>query len=58
MRAVRLNVLNTTSASKNPPAIAISAMIAPARARFPQGEAAGGSAQETDPRFGKSSTGG
>jgi hypothetical protein len=32
--------------------------IAPAGAEFPRGEAAGGSAQETDPRFGKSAGGG
>jgi hypothetical protein len=33
-------------------------MIAPAGGGFPGGEAAGGSATETDPRFGKSSAGG
>lgn len=32
--------------------------IAPAGGAFPRGEAPGGSAQETDPRFGKSTVGG
>ena len=51
-------VWEDTSPSDNRLDVAQPVVIAPAGGGFPGGEAAGGSATETDPRFGKSRVGG
>jgi hypothetical protein len=51
-------VWEDTSPSDNRLDVAQPVVIAPAGGGFPGGEAAGGSATETDPRFGRSRTGG
>jgi hypothetical protein len=51
-------VWEDTSPSDNRLDVAQPVVIAPAGGGFPGGEAAGGSATETDPRFGKSRAGG